>query len=72
MKNSKLSGFRSGSNRAFRMEEDRKINKALSVLFQRVDSNRLTDEAIKACRMIDVNPEDLIFKGSDFFIRDGS
>jgi hypothetical protein len=54
------------------MEEDRKINKALSVLFQRVDSNRLTDEAIKACRMIDVNPEDLIFKGSDFFIRDGS
>jgi hypothetical protein len=72
MKTSKLSGFRSGSNRAFRMEEDRKFNKALGVLFHRNDSNKLTDEAIKACRMIDVHPEDLLHKGADYFMREGA
>ena len=72
MKNSKLSGFRSGSNHAFRMEEDRKLNKALGVLFHRNDSNKLTEEAIKACKMIDVHPEDLLHKGADYFMREGA
>jgi len=53
------------------MEEDRKFNKALGVLFHRNDSNKLTDEAIKACRMIDVHPEDLLHKSADYFMREG-
>jgi len=66
-------GLRTGSNgRAFRAEEDRKLNKALGALFQRTDSNKLTEDAIKACRMIDIRPEDLLQKGADAFLRDGA
>ena len=54
----------------FRHEDEKKYNKALSVLFQRADANKLTEDAIKACRHLDINPEELIQKTTDYFLND--
>ena len=49
--------LRSGSNaRGFRQDDEKKYNKALTVLFQRVDATKLTDEAVKACSHLDIHP----------------
>jgi|688.fasta_scaffold363877_1 hypothetical protein len=61
-------GLRTGSLKKF--NDENKYNTALRAVFQRQETNKLTEQALEVCRIIQVNPEDLCHKSLDSFMKE--